>query len=134
MAEFFGSGLVFLWSGTGGTTNMSEYARSASFAPTGKIDDNTTGAATYKTHQTGVTDFTVTYKGLHQNKGTAVEDTLELGAVGTVYLSPEGTATGMRKYSLPCISQGPQVNTQYDQLTELVVNFTGNGTIGYDAN
>jgi hypothetical protein len=134
MTEFYGKNLVFLWSTAAGTTDMTEYFRNVTFSPGGKIDDVTTGAATYKTKTTGVTDFTVTYKGLHQSKGTAVEDVLVLGQAGTIYLSPEGTATNARLYTLPVISQGPQVASQYDGLTELNVSFIGNGDIVYGKN
>jgi hypothetical protein len=137
MAEFYGSGLVFQWVGTAGTLDMSEYQRGATFNPTGKIDVNTTGAAGYETRMVGVTDFTASYKGLWQSgtagtAATTMENTLRFGEAGTVYMYPEGTAAGKRKYTLPCISQGPQVNTQYDALTEINIAFVGNGTALYE--
>lgn len=139
MTEFYGKDLQFQWVGTAGTLDMSEYQRGASFAPTGKIDVNTTGAATYETRQVGVKDFTATYKGLWQSgtagtAATTMENTLRFGEAGTIYLSPEGTASGTRKYTLPCISQGPQVNLAYDGLTEINITFVGNGTVTYGAN
>lgn len=138
MAEFYGKDQQFLWVGTAGTLDMSEYIRASSFSPTGKIDVNTTGAATYEGRQVGVKDFTASYKGLWQTgtAGTAtttMENTLRFGESGTIYLGPEGTATGMRKYTLPVISQGPQVNLQYDTLTEINISFVGNGTVTYGA-
>ena len=139
MAEFYGKDLNFQWIGTAGTLDMSEYQRGASFSPTGKIDVNTTGNAGYETRQVGVKDFTASYKGLWQSgtAGTAVttmENTLRFGEIGTILLSPEGTATGQRKYTLPVISQGPQVNLQYDALTEINISFVGNGTVTYGQN
>ncbi len=139
MAEFYGKDLQFQWVGTAGTLDMSEYQRGASFSPSGKIDVNTTGAAGYETRQVGVKDFTASYKGLWQSgtAGTAtttMENTLRFGEIGTVYLSPEGTAAGMRKYTLPVISQGPQVNLAYEGLTEINIAFVGNGTALYGAN
>lgn len=139
MTEFYGSGLNFQWVGTAGTLDMSEYQRGASFTPSGKIDVNTTGAAGYETRQVGVKDFTASYRGLWQSgtAGTAtttMENTLRFGEIGTVYLSPEGTASGQRQYTLPVISQGPQVNLAYDGLTEINISFVGNGTVTYGAN
>lgn len=136
MAEFYGKDLQFLWVGTAGTLDISEYQRGASFSPTGKIDVNTTGAAGYETRQVGVKDFTVTFQGLWQNSTsatatTSMENTMRFGESGTVILGPEGTATGMRKYTLPVISEGPQLNLQYDSLTEVNISFTGNGTVTY---
>ena len=133
MAEFYGKNLQFIFSGTGGSINMSEYQRGASFSPSGKIDVNTTGTAGAETRQVGVKDYTVTYKGLWQSVGTAIEALIAFGEIGTVYLGPEGTAQGMRKYTLPVISQGPQVNLAYDGLTELGCSFVGNGTPTYGA-
>ena len=136
MTEFYGKDLQFLWVGTAGTLDISEYQRGASFSPTGKIDVNTTGAAGYETRQVGVKDFSVTFQGLWQNSTsatatTSMENTMRFGESGTVILGPEGTATGMRKYTLPVISEGPQLNLQYDSLTEVNISFTGNGTVTY---
>lgn len=136
--EFYGKDLSFQWVGTAGTLDMSEYQRGASFNPSGKLDVNTTGAAGYETRQVGVKDFTASFKGLWQSgttgtAATAMENTLRFGEIGTIYLGPEGTATGMRKYTLPVISQGPQVALQYDTLTEVNIAFVGNGTALYGA-
>jgi len=138
MAEFFGSGLVVQWIGTAGTLDCSEWARGASFTPSGNIQVNTTGAAGYETRQVGVKDFNASFKGLWQSGTagtavTAVRNTLRFGEIGTLIMAPEGTATGKDKYTLPVISQGCPVVTQYDALTEFNVSFLGNGTIGYDA-
>lgn len=138
MAEYYGKDLQFLWVGTAGTLDLSEYQRGASFSPTGQIDVNTTGAAGYETRQVGVKDFTAAYRGLAQTgtagtTATTLENTLRFGEIGTVYLGPEGTATGMRKYTLPVISQGPQVSLVYNQLTEINIAFVGNGTPTYGA-
>ncbi len=138
MTEFFGKDLVFQWVGTAGTLDISEYQRGAAFSPSGKIDVNTTGAAGYETRQVGVKDFTASYKGLWQSgtagtAATTMENTLRFGEIGTVYLGPEGTATGNRKYTLTVISQGPQVSLQYDALTEVNIAFVGNGTVTYGA-
>jgi len=131
MAEFYGKDLEFIFAGTGGSINMSEYQRGASFNPSGKIDVNTTGAAGAETRQVGVKDYTASYRGLWQGGGTALEVLIAFGETGTITLGPEGTATGMRKYTLPVISQGPQVQLAYDGLTEINCNFVGNGTPTY---
>ena len=134
MAEFYGKDLVFTWNSSGGSANMSEYQRGVSFSPSAQIDDNTTGSATYRTKNSGLKDFTVTYKGLTQaSAGTTLEDALRAGLSGTIVFQPEGTAIGTRKYTFPAISQGLQVNQVYDALSELNVSFDGNGTITYGA-
>ena len=134
MAEFFGRDLEVTFAGTGGSINLTEYQRGATFTPSGNVAVNTTGAAGYETRQVGVKDFTASYKGLMQS-GTAggVEVLCAFGELGTLTLSPEGTATGMRKYILPVISQGCALNLQYDALTELNISFVGNGTASYSA-
>jgi hypothetical protein len=131
MAEFYGKDLNFTFNGASGSVDMSEYQRGASFSPTGKVDVVTTGTATAESRMVGVKDFTASYKGLWQSVGTAVEVSLAFGVLGTIYMGPEGTSTGMRKYTLPVISQGPQVNLQYDGVTELNVSFVGNGSVTY---
>ena len=136
MAEFYGKDLEFLWVGTAGTLNCSEFQRGVTFSPTVQIDDNTTGAAGYRTKSVGIKNFTLSYKGLAQTSATAgsatyIENTLRAGEVGTVIFGPEGTAAGQRKYTLPVISQGLQQNLVYDSLTELNVSFDGNGTVTY---
>lgn len=139
MTEFFGKDLDFQWIGTAGTLSLSEFQRGATFTPSGNIAVNTTGAAGYETRQVGTKDFTASFKGLWQagTAGTAtttMENTLRFGESGTILLSPEGTATGTRKYTLPVISEGCVLNTQYDQLVEVNINFVGNGTVTYGAN
>lgn len=142
MAEFYGSGAYFTFTGTAGTAqtlNLSEFERSVTFTPTADMAVVTTGAATAESRLVGLKDFTVAYKGLMQS-GTGVataafqlENQLAWGKLGTITFSPElaGTGSGYRKYTFLVISQGLQINSQYDQLTEINVNFMGNGTITY---
>jgi len=134
MAEFYGKDLQFTFNGTGGSIDMSEYQRGASFSPAGAVDIVTTGPAGAETRMVGIKDYTVSYKGLWQSVGTAVEVLLAFGETGTIYLAPEGTAIGARIYTLPVISQGPQVNLAYNGLTELNISFVGNGTALYGQN
>jgi len=138
MAEFYGKDLEFIWVGTAGTLNVSEYQRGVTFSPTVQLDDNTTGSATYRTKSVGLKDFSVSYKGLAQTGtagtvATTFESTMRAGEIGTIYFGPEGTATGMRKYTFPVVSLGLQQNLVYDALTELNVSFDGNGTVTYGA-
>ena len=141
MAEYYGKDLIFQWIGTAGTLDMSADQRGATFSPTVTIDDSTTGDATFKSKMVGLKDFTASYKGLWQagtgtaygTAATTLENTLRAGEVGTIIIGPEGTAVGKRKYTLPVISQGPQVNLQYDVMTEININFEGNGTAVYGA-
>jgi hypothetical protein len=136
MPEFYGSALIVQWVGTGGTIDISADYRNLSFSPTIQMDDKSTGSETVKTYLTGQKDYTVTYKGLYQTGtagiGSATEDALGEGKVGTVYCYPLGSAaTPNRKYTFPVISQGIQQNWVYNALTELNVSFQGNGTITY---
>ena len=136
MPEYYGKDLSFVFTGTSGTIDMSEYQRGVTFSPIVQLDDVTTGTAADKTSMVGLKDFTVSYKGLAQTTGTALENTLKIGAVGTITFTPEGTpsgtiANGHRQYTLPVISQGCQLNLQYNTLTEINVSFVGNGTAIY---
>ena len=135
MTEYYGNGCVFQFVGTAGTLDMSADLRSVTFSPTGQMDDVTTGSEAYKHYLTTLKDFTVSYKGLAQAgtaaAGSAVEDYLAWGQVGTIYCYPQGTGTSYRKYTWPVISQGVQQNFQYNALTEVNVSFQGNGTVVY---
>ena len=136
MTEYYGKDLSFTFTGTSGTVDMSEYSRGVTFSPTVQLDEVTTGSAADKTSMTGLKDFTVSFKGLAQTTGTALENTLVIGAIGTVVFTPEGTPSGTvvyghRQYTLPVISQGCQLNLQYNALTEINVSFVGNGTALY---
>jgi len=136
MAEFYGSALIVQWVGTGGTIDLSADFRTVTFSPSVQMDDNSTGSATVKTYSTGQKDFTVSYKGLYQTGtagvGSATEDALAPGQVGTIYCYPLGSAaTPNRKYTFPVISQGIQQNFVYNALTELNCSFQGNGVITY---
>jgi hypothetical protein len=133
MSEFYGKDLVFEWIGSGGSIDLSEYQRGVTFNPGGEIVTYTTQGKEYETRLPGRYDFTASYKGLMQSMGTAAEALLMYGEIGTIYLYPEGKATGKREYILPCISQGPQVNVQYDNLTELMINFVGANEAYYRA-
>lgn len=134
MPEFYGKDLIFQFSGTGGTIDLSADQRGVTFNPSIQMDDNSTGSAGAKTYSTRQTDFTLTYKGLAQSGtagvGSATEDALRPGEVGTVYLYPLGSVAGTayRKYTFPVISQGLQQNFQFTALTELNCSFQGNGT------
>lgn len=136
MAEFFGSAAVFQWVGTGGTIDLSADQRQITFSPAIQMDDVTTGNEANKTFITGLKEFTVSYKGLYQagtaGIGSATEDALGPGKVGTCYLYPLGSAaTPNRKYTFPVISQGIQQSWQYNTITELNCNFQGNGSVTY---
>ena len=133
MPEFYGSDLVVQWSGTGGTFDMSADQRAFSFKPSIQMDDNSTGTASAKTYLTRQVDFTASYRALWQ-KGTFaatanVEDILAEGQIGTLYVYPQGSAAGYRKYTLPAISQGAALDLKYTSLTEFSCDFQGNGTI-----
>jgi hypothetical protein len=137
MPEFYGKDVVIQWSGTGGTIDLSADQRSVTFSPSIQMDDNSTGNAGAKTYLTRQTDFTVSYKGLYQTGtagiGSATEDALAPGQVGTIYCYPEGSVAGTayRKYTWPVISQGIQQSWGYTSLTELNCSFQGNGTVTY---
>jgi hypothetical protein len=137
MPEFFGSAVIVQWSGTGGTIDLSADQRAVTFAPSVQMDDVSTSSQGYKTYLTALKDFTVSYKGLYQTGtagvGSATEDALAPGQVGTIYCYPLGSVAGTanRKYTWPVVSQGIQQNWAYANITELNCSFQGNGTITY---
>ena len=136
MATFYGNNVCFVWQYGAGSLDMSTYQRAVTYSPSIQLDDKSSGSDNAKSYLTRQTDFTVTFKGLYQSGtagiGSATEDYLAAGSIGTVYLWPQGsTVAGNRKYTLPAISQGIQQSWAYAGLCELNVSFQGNGTPVY---
>jgi hypothetical protein len=133
MAEFTGSSLYVQWNaGTNGTIDLSGDYRSVSFKPSIGQVETTAGSDPYKSYITTQKDTTVDYSGVFQTAGTATENALLAGQVGTLTIGPEGTAATKRKYTLPgAISQGANFNFAYADVVEISCSFQGSGTLTY---
>jgi hypothetical protein len=117
MAEFTGTNLVAQWIYSGGTVTLV---------------DATAGSDTNRSYLATIKDATVSINLVAQTGGTALEAALVEGAVGTLIIGPEGTASTKRKYTIPAISQGAKLNFPYDNIVEISCDFQASGayTIG----
>jgi len=129
MAEYTGKNMYFEWIHSGGTVTMHADFRTVSLAPVVDYVETQAGSDEWKTRLARMKDSSVSYEGLGQVGGTALEDALVEGTSGTVRFSPEGTATGKRKYTIPAYSDGGNFTFPYADVVTLSVNFTGNGAV-----
>jgi hypothetical protein len=127
MAEYTGRDIVFQWVHSGGTVSMQADFRTVSLSPTIDFADATAGSDARRKRIATIKDATVSYSGLAQTGGTALEDALVEGTQGTIIFQPEGTASGKRKYTIGAFSQGGKFNLPYADVVELNVEFLGNG-------
>jgi hypothetical protein len=127
MSEYTGKNMVFQWIYSGGTVNMQADFRTVNLSPTIDFADSTAGSDARRKRIPTIADATVSYSGLAQQGGTAVEDALAEGTEGTIIFQPEGTAAGKRKYTIGAFSQGAKTNLPYADVVELSNEFLGNG-------
>jgi hypothetical protein len=127
MAEYTGAGMYFQWVTSGGTVNLEADERTVNLNPSVDFADSTAGADARKTRIPTLKDTMASYAGVAQKGGTALEDLLTEGQEGTIFFGPEGTVTGKRKYTIGAFSGGPKYAFKYADVTEISIEFTGNG-------
>lgn len=127
MAEFTGQNLVVQWIYSGGTVTLSGDYRKVDLPFAKDLSESTAGSDAGRTDVATLWNFTVAYSGVMQAGGTATEDALVSGTSGSLIVGPEGTASGKRKYTIPCMSLGANFNIQYDQVVEMACNFKSQG-------
>jgi len=129
MAEITGKDLVINWfPSSGGTIALSGDFRTVSYTPSGKLANATAGSDAFESYIGTVKDTKVSYKGVMQSAGTALEDALESNTFGTLIIQPEGTASGKRKYTIPAFAGGANISWPYADTVEISCDFQGSGT------
>jgi hypothetical protein len=129
MAEFLGSAVVFQWINPAGTLALTGDHRRVSISPAVDLYEKSAGSDADKTYLPGIKDATVSYEGVQQSAGTATEDALVEGTEGTLIIGPEGTASGKRKYTIPAISMGANVEYPYNDVAILSCEFQKSGAL-----
>ena len=128
MPEFIaGPTMVLSWIWSGGTTSLAGDYRTCSWNPTVDYVDSSAGSDTYKGRLTALKDATAAVTLVAQTAGTAINAALAPGVAGTLIIGPEGTATGKRKITFPCYSDGATYEHPYADIVAISVGFTGNG-------
>lgn len=130
MAEYTGANMYFEWvySSNAGTVTLHGDERTVNLNPSVDYADSTAGSDARKKRIPTLKDTMVSFAGVAQTGGTALEDALAEGVEGTITFSPEGTAAGKRKYVIGAFSGGGKFAYKYADVTELTVEFTGNGS------
>lgn len=128
---YAGSSLVCNWtSGTASIALAGDF-RTVSYTPSLAFYDATSGSDTAVKRITGLADGAAAVSGVMGTSGPAGLGTsgftfLKEGAVGTLKIQPEGTATGKPSISVPCLSLGIKWNIPYNNVVEYSVDFQQN--------
>lgn|SRR5574343_503587 len=124
MTAFSGSALNLQWITAGGTTLLHTDCRSFDWTPTLSLIDSTAGADSFREYITGIGEGgDISASLVLQTGATALISALARGTAGTLIYSPEGTATGKPKSTIPAISKGPSYSQPYDDVVEFKVSW-----------
>ena len=128
MAEFIaGPTMVLSWIWSGGTTSLAGDYRTCSWNPSVAFVDSSAGSDTHVGRLTALKDATASVTLVAQTAGTAINAALAPGVAGTLIIAPEGTASGKRKITFPCYSDGATYEHPYADIVAISFGFTGNG-------
>lgn len=131
MAAFSGSALDIKWLYGAGTTLLNTDFRTFNYNPSGDLIDQSAGSDANKTYIGGLKDGRAAFSGLLQGAavagGTVMAATLAELNSGTLIWSPEGTAAGKSKYTMPAISLGAAFTYPYNDVVTVACDFQQNG-------
>jgi hypothetical protein len=129
MTKYSGKDCYIAWIHAGGTAVLSDDFRDISEKPSVKLSDASAGDDEDETFVATIKGGLISYSGLLSAGGTVVINSLVEGAVGTIIIGPEGTATGKPKRTYPAISMGPVQRHPYSDIAEVTCDFTKNGAL-----
>ena len=118
----------------GGTISLNGDYRKADLNQTTDLLDQSAGADADRTFVPGIKDKQFQLTTVYQEGGTVLIDAIKDGTSGTLLVSPEGTATGKRKMTIPVLVASRTQPFAYDGLVEVSVTFQGNGAVVDGAN
>jgi hypothetical protein len=131
MPAFSGSALDIKWLYASGTTLLNTDFKTFNYNPSIDILDQSAGNDTNKSYITALKDGRCAFTGLLQSGtaagGTIMVATLAEGNSGTLVWSPEGTAAGKTKYTIPAIAMGAAFTYPFADLIEISCDFQCNG-------
>ena len=127
MSDYTGRNLYMTFIHPAGTVVLNTDYRSVNTDEQIDLVDVAAGSDTDRTYKIAIKDGSIAYAGLHQAAGTAIKQALEAGNIGTVILSPEGTASGKPKETYPVISMGAKMAYPYAGAVEVSCSFQKNG-------
>lgn len=129
--KYRGTATVVEWiAAGGGTTLLSAESRTFEVNQQSNQIDVTVRSDTAKAFLTDFPAISVSMEGL-DTSGTAASaqlwTTLNIGDLGTVRFSPEGTATGYRKHTMPAIVKTKTFSSPYDGAVTWKLEWDSNG-------
>lgn len=131
--KYRGTALYVEWITAGGTTVLSAESRTFTVNEQSNQIDVTVRSDTAKAFLTDFPAITANMQGLDTagtpTSGTVPQlwDRLNIGDTGTVRWSPEGTATGYRRKSMPAIVKGKNQEFPYDGVSAWTLDWDSNG-------
>lgn len=127
-----GAAAVVRFVHSGGTTTFLSY-RELSLSQGGNLIDTTAGNDAAETHIKGIANWSLpigyVHRGNTSSVGTADIAALIFGAAGTVYMSPQGTATGSQYFYGAASVESHELSVPYDGEVTGNVTFKGNGAL-----
>ena len=131
MPAYLGSALDVRWAYGAGTTILSGDYLTANYAPSADMVDETAGADTHHVYLAAQKDGKFSVSGNLQGAavagGTVMGTVLQEGYFGTLIWSPEGTAAGKPKYTIPAYSGGLNFDYAYADLVKWKCDFQQSG-------
>lgn len=129
MAEYTGKDLYGAWVHAGGTILLAGDFRTFSLKPSIALVKGTAGSDADEVYLATVKDAQMSWAGVAQTGGTVLEDGLAEGTSGTLIVGPEGTVAGKRKWTIPAIALGGQINIPYADVVEISCDFQKSGAL-----
>lgn len=127
MTAYAGSSLYATWVTSAGTTVLSGDYRTFTLTPTINLYNETAGSDSHAQYIPGLKNATCTFGCVQQASGTAFYTACIEGAQGTLFVGPEGTASGKQKITIPAISMGVTWNQAYNDLVTIDIGFQESG-------
>ena len=134
MASYSGSSLVVTWILAASTTTLTGAFKSFSYNPSIDLIEATAGADAFKSYLSGPKSGQASFSANQQSGSTSWGTLMAEGQVGTLKVSPEGTGAGKQLITIPAISMGCKWNTPYNDVVEVSIDFTQNGTVAHGTN
>lgn len=122
-----GTAMVLQWIYSGGTINFAAEERSVAWSPSIETIDTTAGSDTVRTYINSFKSATASLSLVDQTNAAGTATALDAGVRGTLIIGPEGTASGKRKITFPCMSSGGKYSWPYDGIAEITVEFVATG-------
>lgn len=134
MATYSGSSLVVTWIQAASTTTLTGAHKTFSYTPAIDLIETTAGADVFKSYINGPRSGQCTYTANFQAGSVTWGTLLVEGQLGTLKVSPEGTAGGKQLLTIGAISGGCKWTWPYNDVAELSIDFTQSGTMTHGTN